>query len=59
MTHQQMKELTYRRQFEAYVQEGIRPLLYNLLRTASGEYVSHFTEEAWKTYLRACRDMEQ
>jgi hypothetical protein len=49
-------EPVFRHMFERYCREGTRPYLYALKRLAGGEYVSHFTEEAWKVYWRGVND---
>ena len=45
-------EAAARKLFEVYCSEGVRPMMYNLTQTASGEYVSQFTEWAWKLYWK-------
>ena len=42
--------------FELYCSEGTRRLMYDLTRTAGGEYASIFTELAWKCYWRGMND---
>ena len=49
-------EKAARKLFEMYCGEGVRPLMYDLTQTASGEYVSPFTEMAWKNYWRGMND---
>lgn len=49
-------EKVARKLFEMYCKEGIRPMMYDLTQTASGEYVSCFTEWAWKCYWRGMND---
>jgi hypothetical protein len=51
-------EIAARELFEQYCKEGVRPLMYNLTQTASGEYVSHFTEWAWKIYWKGINDSQ-
>lgn len=36
--------------FERWVNIGTRHLLYSLVKTASGEYASDYTELAWKAW---------
>jgi hypothetical protein len=45
------RNLDARRVFENKARLGIRPKLYCLDRLAGGEYVSVFTEMAWKDFL--------
>lgn len=45
-----------RKLFEDYCREGVRPKMYDLTQTAGGEYVSHFTEWAWRIYRRGIED---
>jgi hypothetical protein len=49
-------EAAARKLFEVYCSEGVRPMMYNLTQTASGEYVSQFTEWAWKLYWKGMND---
>lgn len=51
-----LPEHVIRAAFERYCVEGTRPHMYSLTRLAGGEYVSHFTEEAWKIYKRGWYD---
>jgi hypothetical protein len=37
--------------FEKRMGEGVRIFIYDLTRLAGGEYISPFTEIAWKEYL--------
>lgn len=39
-----------RKAFETWAQEGTKPLMYPLLMCAGGEYVSPFTEHAWRAF---------
>ena len=39
-----------RRVFEIRMQQGTRPLIYSMARLAGGEYLSQFTEEAWREF---------
>ena len=47
-----------RDRFEKRMLVGTNPKLYCLDRTAGGEYVSLFTEKAWKQYLYGWLDCE-
>ena len=49
-------EKSARKMFEQICSEGTRPMMYHLKQTASGEYVSKFTEEAWKWYWKGIND---
>ena len=49
-------EISARKMFSQYCSEGIRPMMYDLTQTASGEYVSPFTEWAWKLYWKGIND---
>jgi hypothetical protein len=49
-------ESSARQMFEQYCRDGIRPKMYDLTKTASGEYVSCFTEWAWKIYWKGIND---
>lgn len=49
-------EKVFRPMFEKSCKEGVRPLMYNLKQCANGEYVSPFTENAWKNYWRGIND---
>ena len=49
-------EAVARKLFAMYCKEGIRPLMYDLTQVANGEYVSEFTENAWKCYWRGMND---
>jgi hypothetical protein len=51
-----LPEKVIRKHFEKYCKEGTRPYLYTLDILPCGEYVSHFTEDAWKIYLRGWND---
>jgi hypothetical protein len=51
-------EKVARKLFEKYCGEGTRRLMYDLTQTANGEYVSLFTEMAWKIYWRGMNDGE-
>lgn len=46
----------FRMEFEAHCSIGTRPLLYALKRTAGGEYVSVFTETAWKMFYNGAQE---
>lgn len=54
--HKLRIEIAARGMFEQYCREGIRPKMYDLEQTASGEYVSPFTEWAWKLYWKGIND---
>lgn len=45
------KDLAPRKRFEERNKRGTRCYVYPLARLAGGEYVSQFTEEAWKEFL--------
>jgi len=51
-----INETAARKLFEIYCKEGIRPLMYDLTQCANEEYVSPFTERAWKCYWRGMKD---
>jgi hypothetical protein len=56
MTLEQKVENAARQRFEEHINEGTKPYLYTTTRLYGGEYVSMFTEEAWKNYWRGYRD---
>lgn len=39
-----------RKAFETHMRQGTRPLIYSMARLAGGEYLSKFTEEAWREF---------
>jgi hypothetical protein len=43
-------EAACRRAFEKWAKEGTKPFMYPLKQVANGEYVSPFTEQAWRAY---------
>ena len=51
-----INEKVFRPLFEKYCKEGARPYLYVLGTLAGGEYISDFTERAWKNYSRGAAD---
>lgn len=51
-----LPEHVIRAAFVKFCKEGVRPEMYTLKQTASDEYVSHFTEDAWQIYKRAWYD---
>ena len=56
MAQRTASEKAARKLFEQYCGEGIRSKMYDLTQTASGDYVSHFTEWAWKIYWKGIND---
>jgi hypothetical protein len=55
-TERMPSERAARKLFEQYCREGVRPKMYDLEQTAGGEYVSHFTQWAWKIYWKGIND---
>lgn len=60
MAHKKLTrcEVSARKMFEQRCKEGIRPLMFALDRCANGEYVSPFTEQAWKWYFAGIADAD-
>jgi hypothetical protein len=58
MTLAQDRESSARKMFEQRCIEGTRPFMYSLEKVANGEYVSIFTNEAWKWYWRGINDSD-
>jgi hypothetical protein len=50
MTRAQKDEQLCRAQFEDWAKQGVRPEMYPLRQVANGEYVSVFTDSAWKAF---------
>jgi hypothetical protein len=50
MTPEQRNEKEARAEFEFWACGGVKPIWYSLDRVANGEYVSPFTEYAWKAF---------
>jgi hypothetical protein len=51
-------ENSARRMFEQYCREGIRSKMYDLEQCANGDYVSPFTQWAWKFYWKGINDSD-
>ena len=47
-------EAAARKLFEVYCSEGVRPMMYNLTQTASGEYAETNDGAAWDTHYLDC-----
>jgi hypothetical protein len=51
MTSEQKNEKKARAEFEFWTREGVKPIWYSLDQCANGEYVSPYTENAWKAFF--------
>jgi hypothetical protein len=51
MTREQKNEKEARAEFEFWTRGGVKPIWYSLDQCANGEYVSPYTENAWKAFF--------